>query len=368
MASSLNCFISDISAINGSSIETLNISFLKCVTSDMLLETVKSLPNLKQIVGFEVNNAGMCSDELIKYCEENGITHPFTEKSLEIKHKLQEIVSNLITEDMEEEEKIKILSEYIVSHMEYNDDLANKEVLSPEEIKKGWGECLYYSVIEGDGVCRGYTMYAQNLFMEAGITAFKTETIGHTWNLVQVDDDYWHIDLTTIDNLIDEEISSSFTDYNLENFYLVPVESDNLFHAYMLPLEAEEKYNEARESKEIANTEELEKIEMGNYMIKTGKQNLDPEKYSRLCGIIGILNALGFAKPVTNIGKIMPSKSENGVIKVSSFKELFRKQGRLKKINELRYKRNLVNSVKKENSIARNQENHYKKSLEGVEK
>lgn len=364
LAYPLNCFISDISAINGANIETLNISFLKCVTSDMLLETVKSLPNLKQIVGFEVNNAGMCSDELIRYCEENGITHPFTEKSLEIKHKLQEIVANLITEDMDEEEKIRILSEYIVSHMEYNFDLANEEVLSPEEARKGWGECLYYSVIEGDGVCQGYTMYAQNLFMEAGITAFKSETIGHTYNLVQVDDDFWYIDLTNIDEIIDEEISSSFSNYDLEDFYLVPIESENFYYSHVLPLEAEEKYNKARESEGIEDTEKLEKIKVGNYMIKTGKQDLNPEKYSKLCGTIGILCALRLAKPVTNpkefiknLGTDARTSENKDVIKVSSLKGLIGELKRLWKIEELRKKREAASFAKKINREAKSLEN-----------
>lgn len=161
-----NCIISDISAINGTNIEMLNISFLECISSDMLLETVKSLPNLKKIVGFEVNNAGMCSDELIKYCNEHGIQHPFTERSLEVKHKIEEIVSDTITEDMSEEEKIKALSEYIVNHMEYDYDLTGNVEGKAEDIKKGWGESLYYSVIEGKGVCQGYSTYAQIYLMK----------------------------------------------------------------------------------------------------------------------------------------------------------------------------------------------------------
>jgi len=148
-----NSFISDLSGIQGSGIEILNISFLKSTSSDMLLDTVKSLPNLKQIIGFEINNASMCSEELVEYCEKNGIKHPFTEKSLDIKHKIMEIVSNVLTEDMSEEEKMKALSEYIINHMEYDSDLISNPEDSPEKIKKGWGECLYYSVIEGQGIC-----------------------------------------------------------------------------------------------------------------------------------------------------------------------------------------------------------------------
>lgn len=331
-----NCIISDISAINGTNIEMLNISFLECISSDMLLETVKSLPNLKKIVGFEVNNAGMCSDELIKYCNKNGIQHPFTEKSLQIKHKLKEIVSETITDDMNEEEKIKALSEYIVNHMEYNFDLIGNEE-TPEKIKKGWGECLYYSVIEGEGVCQGYSTYAQNLFNEAHIKSYRSEGYAHTWNLVQIGDEYYFVDLTNVDGLIDEQQSTSLDDYDLEQYFLVPIEdSEEFFYTYMLPVEAERQYR----------GEDFRVEKMGNYLIKANMQNIDKKELSGFCSLIGILGALGLAQKVEKDKRI---KEKDEGIKVHSLKELINILKKEQKMEQLRSKREEFKEAREKN-------------------
>lgn len=339
LTSGPNCIISDISGINESNIEVLNISFLECISSEMLLETVQSLPNLKKIVGFEVNNAGMCSDELLKYCEEQGIKHPFTEKSLEVKHKLEEIVSKVLTNDMNEEEKIKALSEYIVSHMEYDFDLVDTREKSYEKIMNGWGECLYYSAIEGKGVCQGYATYAQNLFNEAGITSNRVTSINHTWNLVEIDNEYYSVDLTNVDGLINEQMSTSFDDYNLEKYYLVPIkETDD--YIMMLPIEAEKKYDEAKENKEDKDGEKLE-----SYMIQPNRKNINPKEYSDFCGMIGISCALGLAKKITNqevLEKIEKGKSKEEVIKLASLKELLDTLKRSQKLEQLRNKRKIA--------------------------
>lgn len=348
-----NCIISDISGINGSNIEVLNISFLECVSSEMLLETVQSLPNLKRIVGFEVNNAGMCSDELLKYCEEQGIKHPFTEKSLELKHKLEEIVSNVLTNDMNEEEKIKALSEYIVSNMEYDFDLLDIGEKSYERNMKGWGECLYYSVIEGKGVCQGYTTYAQNLFNEAGIRSNRITSINHTWNLVEIDNEYYSLDLTNVDGLINEQMSTSFDDYNLEKYYLAPIK-DIDDYIMMLPIEAEKKYDEAKEKKEDKDGEKLE-----SYIIQPNRQNINPKEYSDFCGMIGISCALGLAKKITNqevLEKIEKDKSEEGRIKLASLKEVLDTLKRNQKLEQLRNKRKIAEEERIRNSKAKDLE------------
>ena len=354
-----NCIISDISAINGSNMEVLNISFLGSVSSESLLETVQSLPNLREIVGFEVNNAGMCSDELLKYCEEQGIKHPFTQKSLEVKHKLEEIVSEVTTENMSEEEKIKALSEYVVIHMEYDFSLPDNTAESYEKIVKGWGECLYYSVIEGTGVCQGYTTYAQNLFNEAGITSFRTEGLDHTWNLVQIDDQYYFVDLTNVDALIDvdniiyEQTSTSFDDHNLEKYYLVPIK-ETQEHVTMLPIEAEKEYTKTKEK------EGSDEGELKSYMIQADMEKIDPKEYSNFCGIIGILSALGLAKKFINqegiLGKVEISKSEEGVIKVASLKELLDVLKRNQKLEQLRSKRKIAEEERIINSKAKDLE------------
>lgn len=360
---SVNNFISDISGINGSEIECLNISFLKRVNSDNLLETVKSLHNLKQIIGFEINNSEMCSDELIEYCEEHGIEHPFTEKSLEIKHKLMEIVSNELTYDMDEEEKVRKLSEYIVSHMKYNHELINDTNNSPEKIKKGWGEALYYSVIEGSGVCEGYSTFAQSLFTEAGITTFKIDGVAHTWNLVQIDDGYYFVDLTNVDvpSQDNESNQLSFEDYNWDSYYLIPVDEEWKFNAYELPIEAEKIYDEAKEKRKASEKEENK---LGKHMLQAKSENLSQESYSKVCSMIGVQSALGLAKSAIeklsrnykNIDRTENLRDGKEIIKLTSLKEAISTLKRFQKLDVLRNRRDLAGKERIKNQKAKDLE------------
>ena len=194
----------------------------------------------------------------------------------------------------------------------------------------------------------GYTKYAQNLFNEAGITSFKTDGRNHTWNLVQVDYEYYFVDLTNVDGLINEEISTSFDDYNLEEYYLVPIK-DFSYRSTMLPVEAEKKYNETTEEQENQYADKL-----GNYIVQADRKNINQKGFSKFCGIIGILCALGLAKNVTSnkivLEKNATSKDEEGVIKVCSLKELLDTLKRNQKLEELRSKRKIASKERIKNN------------------
>lgn len=145
------------------------------------------------------------------------------------------------------------------------------------------------------------------------------------------------MDLTNIDGLIGEQQSVSFDDYNLEPYYLVPVEdSEESFNAYMLPIEAERQYYGG----------ELRVERMGNYIIKVDMQNIDEKELSKFCGMIGILSALGLAKR-TKKDKRIEEKNEG--IKIHSLKELLKVLRREQKVEQLKRKRKEFKEARDQN-------------------
>ena len=92
--------ICDLRGMEGSNIETLSITALNCISSEDLFKVVKTLPNLKEIKGQACNNAMLYSDELVTYCEQHNIKHPFNEKSKEIRTEISRIISEIITPEM----------------------------------------------------------------------------------------------------------------------------------------------------------------------------------------------------------------------------------------------------------------------------
>lgn len=177
--------------------------------------------------------------------------------------------------------------------------------------------------------------------------------------MVQIDDQYYFVDLTNVDALIDvdniiyEQTSTSFDEHNLEKYYLVPIK-ETQEHVSMLPIEAEKEYTETKE-KEDSNEEELK-----SYMIQADMEKIDPKEYSNFCGIIGILSALGLAKKFINeeeiLGKVEITKNEEGVIKVDSLREVLDVLKRNQKLEQLRSKRKIAEEERIINTKAKDLE------------
>ena len=209
--------ICDLRGMEGSNIETLSITALNCISSEDLFKVVKTLPNLKEIKGQACNNAMLYSDELVTYCEQHNIKHPFNEKSKEIRTEISRIISEIITPEMTDRDKIKAITGYVINNMEYNYEAAFSDTSKEDTIKKTWGEKLYYSLFENYGVCDGYEALTHALLQEAGIECFKQNGSAHTWELIKLDGQYYQIDTTKLDGLLDvidegniEEIKSDY--------------------------------------------------------------------------------------------------------------------------------------------------------------
>ena len=293
-------YILDITAIKGSQLEAINISDLRYVTSEQLLDVVKSLPNLKTIVGTEINNAPMCSEELISYCKEHKIEQPFTEKSLEIKNKIRNIVNSIIKPEMTDQEKIKFLTRFILENVEYDHEISEKETkdLTDKEIKNYWGESLEYSLNNGKAICEGYAREATALFLEAKLNAFdiplKVGEEGHVINIVELDGVYYEIDLTNLDWFIRESgVSYEDYEYSINSiYYMIPVNESK--SGYII-IEPEESENQRRQINETNNNIEE------NVMAKSvdNKSERETNKKGDLHKLMGLLMALGIAGHIT---------------------------------------------------------------------
>ena len=293
-------YILDITAIKGSQLEAINISDLRYVTSEQLLDVVKSLQNLKTIVGTEISNAPMCSEELISYCKEHKIDQPFTEKSLEIKNKIRNIVNSIIKPEMTDQEKIKFLSIFIMENLEYDHEISEKETkdLTDKEIKNYWGESLEYSLNNGKAICEGYAREATALFLEAKLNAFdiplKVGEEGHVINIVELDGEYYELDLTNLDWFIEQSgVSYENYEYAINSiYYMVPVNESKSGYIIFEPEESEKQRRQINETNNnIAENVRAESVD--------NKLNVETNKNENLYKLIGLLMALGVARHVT---------------------------------------------------------------------
>lgn len=109
------------------------------------------------------------------------------ERKERIAEKTEEILSGLPAGGGEYE-KVKYIYEYLVTHTEYVQGSEDNQNI-----------CSVF--LNGETVCQGYAKAAQYLFREMGIASIfvsgrVNESEDHVWNLVEVDGDWYHVDIT----------------------------------------------------------------------------------------------------------------------------------------------------------------------------
>lgn len=110
-------------------------------------------------------------------------------------NKAKEIIGNIITPDMTDYDKIKAVHDYMVNNVSYD---------------SSDGNCFdaYGALVEGKAVCQGYTdafwMFMSLLNIDCKVIDNDVESIqyNHTWNLVKLDGEWYHLDTTWDDPLM----------------------------------------------------------------------------------------------------------------------------------------------------------------------
>ena len=182
---------------------------------------IKNIYNLKEI---NISNSPYITEELLEYLNANNIKTNIAKEDVELSKEIDEEVSEIISPDMNDQDKIKAICLYILEHVKY-DGLSGIE--SNDEPLK--------SVLEdGKGVCISYAYYTNVLLNKAGIKSFVVVGNGHAWNLIELDDKYYYLDTTNMDgNPIDYEVFKhcdelTFSMFDPEsNFFMGMSSSDN---------------------------------------------------------------------------------------------------------------------------------------------
>ena len=132
------------------------------------------------------------------------LTYNDKEMVKEINDEVDKVIKEIIKDDMSTKEKIKAIHDYIINKAKYDSDRSDKKVT------KYHSDIAYGPLFEGYAICGGYSD-AMKLFLDKlDIPNFKISSENHVWNVVFVDGEWLHIDLTwddpvtsTGDNIIE---------------------------------------------------------------------------------------------------------------------------------------------------------------------
>ena len=139
------------------------------------------------------------------------ITHNYNNSQIEeINNKIKEIIDSNITVDMNDEQKIKAIHDYIINNAKYD---TNK---SDNKINKYHSDIAYGALIEGYAICGGYAD-SMKLFLDYfNIPNFKISSENHIWNVIKLNDKWLHLDVTW-----DDPVTSNGEDILDYSYFLI---------------------------------------------------------------------------------------------------------------------------------------------------
>ena len=166
--------------------------YSKC-TSDVtdIVNNQELLSNINNFVhpynSFEKINASY--DEFGKIVIE--IDKVYTDEDIKIlDEKIDEIISKKIKSNMNDEEKIKTIHDYIINNGKYATDKIREK--NKDKLYNKANDIL----IDGLGLCSSYADAMALFLHEFELTNYKIASETHIWNLVLLDKEWLHIDLT----------------------------------------------------------------------------------------------------------------------------------------------------------------------------
>lgn len=145
--------------------------------------------------------------------------------------KIEEIISNNITTDMSDRDKVKVLHDYIINNTKYDQNFCIEEDKSKCTTTSNYKADTAYGVLfEGYGICSGYTDLMSIMLYKLGIVNYRVSNESHTWNSVKLDNKWYILDVTWDDPISEDK------DILTDTYFLITPEED-------LKLEESHTYN-----------------------------------------------------------------------------------------------------------------------------
>lgn len=154
------------------------------------------------------------------------IIHNYTEEmKIILDYKVDEIIKKELNEKMDIIDKIKIIHDYIINNTKYDQNRSDKNIFEYKSNN------AYGVLIEGYGICSGYTDSMMLFLEKLNIKSYKVSSENHVWNKVFVNNNWYNLDLTW-----DDPVNSDGSDSLEHNFFLVNddemLKNDKTEHTY----------------------------------------------------------------------------------------------------------------------------------------
>ena len=126
---------------------------------------------------------------------------------------IDRVFAEVIDANMTDEQKATALHDYLVQHMVYDQNANNNLGIEKRN--------AYEALVNGIGVCEGYTQAYAALLKKAGIEVdyCRGQNMNHIWNYVKLDGNWYHADLTYDDATAASQVGA--TGYVKHEYFLL---------------------------------------------------------------------------------------------------------------------------------------------------
>ncbi len=202
-----------------------NDEFSEISNNQILLSTINNLVspyNSYKKIYFQITAYGEITVKIDKLYTDNEIT--------EIENKIKEFENENITNNMTEINKIKAFHDYLINKSSYDkqraDAIENGNDISNSNSHKANGP-----LIDNIALCSGYSDAMKIYLDKLNIPNYKISNSNHIWNLVYINNQWLHLDLTW-----DDPITSDGKNILLHKFFLITTDElknlDSTGHDY----------------------------------------------------------------------------------------------------------------------------------------
>ncbi len=181
-------------------------------------------------ITISVNNFGKVSVTLEKQYPQDKIE--------EIETAITNIRKETEKENMSLKEKIKAFHDYIINETTYDKERADD--MNNSKYKNSTTHTAYGLLEEKKALCGGYSDIMSIYLYHLGVPNIRVSADHHVWNLVYLEDTWYHLDVTWDDPVTDSKEPMLLHDYFLISYQEL-MDTDNIIHRF-----DEEIYQEAK--------------------------------------------------------------------------------------------------------------------------
>ena len=140
------------------------------------------------------------------------ITRAYSKDDIKkINKKVDILYKQLYSDELSDEENIKLFHDYIINNTKYDEDRSDKNIINYKS------DTAYGPLFEGYAICGGYTDLMQLFLEKMNIKSYRVSSHLHIWNAVNLNNTWYHLDLTWDDPIASDGADRISHDYMLIN-------------------------------------------------------------------------------------------------------------------------------------------------------